>query len=227
MQKPNFLFIALVLTGISLVGIGSTFDEKQLAQILISIGAGILGASLSNLFGILNGKNVLNIIANSINNDFSTPEKIIENYRKKYYKYWITEYDQKKIWRCGEFDFRKTVSLGKLVATIETITPDLKKIKYQAKGAIRGERLILIQNPEFGNEPPVVSLFPTFAIEHQSIVLGIEIFQSFDRNEICSSAIISQTPINNWKKVGNVDEKTAEVLTTYWERNKIKILEVD
>ena len=123
------MFLALLITGIALIGWGAAENDGTLKLLLTSIGGSLIGANISLLIGSLRDNDHLQvtkrILTDSLESGFSSNEEDISAYRKTFHHYHMTEIRKDQFeWRYFIIDFSNSQSIGKLTSEVSFIDPD-------------------------------------------------------------------------------------------------------
>jgi hypothetical protein len=223
-------FTGLMLSGIALIGFGTTFIPDIYTSLIIVIGGTIFGTSFSHVISNLRGQDLLSevkdILEYSLDADFTSDEGKLESYRKIFYHYHVTEIRGKYVWRLARIDFTSFAGIGSLGTVIDVKDMKGKDHKYTIVGGIRDDKFIMFEKASVGNEPCLVELFPFMATAFYDYHCGILILQSWDATHLISPCIMSLDPIQDCDKEGMVDDKVGKKLDEIWserflEDNKI------
>jgi len=226
-KSTFYILSSLCFIGVILVGWGISMSTQPNADrwvwlFLTSFGGSIFGACLSNLISTINTKRLFNLIKNQAESKFSSEEETIKNFRQLYHNYWITLSNGEFVWTYTTLDYETNHIPGELVGRIPVKNPNKKNsipVFYKSKAIIRGQRGIIIdESPEVGQEP-VISIFPKFTKTFNQTQYGLTILENNDYVDRIVPMIVSIAPINDWKTVGLVDNKTSEFLWDLWKKN--------
>ena len=222
------VLIALFLGGICLV-VGFFVQEPKLVSTLFnSIGGAIAGAAMSAGVGYVLTRDIESeikqIVKEGYENSLELDEKIISDYRKKYYLYHVTSIDGNFVWRLAILDFKESTAFGKLITKATTIQDGLK-FQYSYKGHIKTNDKRLILCSTRANEPSGIYVFPEFGDDRQTLSSGIACIHTWDSHNSFSQCVLSANPLNDddEKQAANtvttMDEKYFKSMNTHWKNN--------
>lgn len=221
-NRTLFLNIAFLVAGVSLIGWGASIQKDSImaANVFISIGGGLMGVGFSSITTYFNDIDILNIIKNSLSAKITSEENAISKYRIKWYHYHLSRMNGKYIWRFCFYDFSKSYDIGRLTSKVDVINSKGEKVIYTIEALRRGTNVVFIQYPEIqSNEEPMIEVFPFMGKHYLSPYYGMMYIESWDGTEILAPSIISEIKVQNWAKIGNVDEATGLELSKMWKQN--------
>jgi len=211
-------FLLLILTGILMVAWGTTISTAFPSQLLIALGAAIVGASLSLLFGSISDYQIPKILAESLDPDFTSDESTIQPYRQKYHLYRVTEINEKPVWKHSVFDFSHYAGNGKLIAQETTFSPEGEACLYRVQAGMRDERLIIFIKALTGKEPTAVCIFPSFGKDYKKRNCGLHIHENWDGKEQINPCILTLVPIREWIEDKNIPIEIEKELMQIWNK---------
>lgn len=211
-------FLLLISTGMLMIAWGTAISTKFPSQLLIALGAAIVGASLSLLFGSLSDYQIPKILAESLNPDFTSDESTIQPYRQKYHLYRVTEINEKPVWKYSTLDFSHYAGNGKLTAKEMNISPENINSYYEIQAGMRDEKLLMFEKATTGKESTYVYIFPSFGKDYKKRNCGLHIHENWDGKEQINPCILTSIPIRGWKKDENIPIEIEKELMRIWNK---------
>jgi fumarate reductase subunit D len=105
MQQRSLVIHALILIiGLLLVIMGILITEALYSTICIAIGGAVIGAVIGNLFTII-GFDPNNFMENSHRLPFATHSDKLDDFRSKYYCYYLSKSNGEYKWRLGQLNY--------------------------------------------------------------------------------------------------------------------------
>ncbi|WP_193878921.1 hypothetical protein [Oculatella sp. LEGE 06141] len=213
----------LITAGLSLKS-----SQGFLSELFVAIGGGALGTCFGITFGSVSDASILQRIREmlefSLEKTLSAPEQNLDEYRKVWHHYLMTKINNKFVWRYRQFDFARLSVPGKIVATLAVPDSQGKTHTYNIEGFLIGTRLIFVQLPAGGYEPPVIHLYPQAGEYFRSIHVGLATLQSWDGDHLTIPVVMCKDPLvfpghsGQYPREGTLPDSIAIELDKLWLR---------
>lgn len=230
-QSVSFLLLA-ILTSVFIIIIGIQLDGNLTfwSKLLIILGGSGLGTCVGLVFGGITDSSALQrvreLVEESLSSSLSAPDQELEAFRKTWHHYILTRIKEKVVWRYRRLDFSRTSVPGKLVTEFNVPGPGGDPHTYNIEGFLAEPRLVFIQTPAGGTEPPIVHIYPRaterFRIQHA----GIALLQSWDGDNLMVPVLMCATPLD--LELGDYTEGTLpnqaySILNINWQREAKRV----
>lgn len=198
-------YLLFILSGILMLAWGISVPSKSPSQLLVALGAAIVGSCLSLFFSSLKDIQVLDVISElnkslKSKSEFSSNETDIENYRKLFHCYRVTEFTEgQPCWRYSKIDFSMSNEIGKLLTTETILNDKEEEFIYNVTAGKRDARLIILRKGD-PDEPISISIFPDFGMSFDQVNCGINVHMTFRKNHKINPAILCLKPIKGIEK---------------------------
>jgi hypothetical protein len=222
-MRPSLKFVFYMMSVFAAILLITTSSHiEAYRDSLLALGSSILGAVFSLMFAELTSADAIAHIYKTLNDNFGlqSQEEEISSYRIKLFHYHVTQLDGKKIWRYRIYDFSGPSGTGRLTCT--TIAKDRheKPHAYDAVAGVRNERFIIIDKSRSSpREPPTIEIYPHMGIGCLGVFAGVGIMQTWDGPHFITRCMISNVPLMNLKKEGDVPTKEATELDDIWKKS--------
>lgn len=214
----GLLGIAVTAFGVYLQIAGDSSYQQMLAGTFSAVGGGIIGAVISIFFAAGEGRDTLlavrDLLAGSLRARMHSAEELLRPLRHEWHYYHLTQRDGIFLWRYTNYRFDHS----NLASSIVLITKDAafgREHLYRTEVAVRGDRLIMVEGPEDGNEPPIIVVVPFFTESFRKVRAGVVIMRSWDGTDMLSKCVWSPTPLVVAEN-GDVRPEDAAVLEAAW-----------
>jgi hypothetical protein len=210
------VLILLAVIGIILL----VWGAQATNSVFISVGASLTCVGISLFIDSLLTKDVVEILREFTTSKFLSEENMVKDFRRKYYAYWVTKINNVTYWWHAVYDFSNNISPGKLIADIELKSATSNELKeYYCEAVMKGDKLIFVITAKKGVEANIVG-FLQFGHAYDDTSYGINIFESYDKDQITTPVILSLTPIQNWTNIGKIcDVNVSNYLWNIWKSN--------
>lgn len=220
--------IAASMTSILLVTVGSLLDSSHAiaSKVLIVLGSSGLGTCFGLVFGGVFGASALQrvkeLIEDSLSSSLAAPDHQLEEFRKTWHHYLLTKIGEHLVWRYRKLDFSRTSVPGKLVTAFNVQGPDGGLHTYNIEGYLAEPRLVFVETPSGGSEPPIVQIYPRATERFRRRHAGIALLQSWDGDNLMVPVLLCASPLtfDNVKiQEGTLPEKTYASLNETWHKD--------
>lgn len=194
------------------------------AALLLALGASLLGTcsgqALARNFNASALQRVRELVENSLFSSLSASDQELEAFRRVWHHYLLTKFKGELIWRYRKLDFSKISVPGKLVmASFISPHPGVSRsITYDMEVFLVKTRLIFIQTPTSGEEPPIIHIYPRAGLGYRVTHAGLALLQDWDGDHLTVPVILQDKPIDLGMpyEEGNLDPKTYQILNKIW-----------
>jgi hypothetical protein len=217
----TLLGIGVTAGGIYIQGKGASATQQMVAGTLAAVGGGVIGAVISIFFSAGEGRDTLfavrDLLAGSLRARMRSAEEDLGPIRHEWHYYHLTERDGEYLWRYTHYHFEQSNTTGSIVLLIKDTSFGREHI-YRSEVAVRGDRMILVEAPEDGSEPPIVTVVPFFTEEFRKARAGISFLRTWDGTDILSKCLWSKEPLVA-AEGDDVRPEDAPKLEELWARN--------
>lgn len=222
-ERYRGYFLIFTISGILMVLWGASIKSNSQSQLLIAIGAAVVGANLSLFFGSLTDFEITDILKKSLKANFSSDEKAIDKYRKEYHCYRVTEFEEgKPVWQYSLLDFRNFVGNGILYAKEKNLNSENKECHYALHAGIRDQGLIIFKKAIDSEESTAILIFPSFRKGYEPHHSGIYLHEAWTRDEKIDPILISSEPICNVTEEKKISDRIEKELSKCWRKGITK-----
>lgn len=223
-QSVAFLAVATMASCL-LISAGLLIDDAFWSKLLVALGASALGTCFGIAFGSVWDASALQrvreLIEQSLSSSLSAPDHELEAFRKAWHHYIVTQIDKTPVWRYRKIDFSRTSVPGKLVTTFNVPGPQGHIHTYSIEGFLAEPRLIVVQTPSGGSEPPIIHIYPCATERFRSMHAGLALLQSWDGDHLTVPVLMCADPIDLGHanvSEGTLPEDTYAKLNEIWKR---------
>jgi hypothetical protein len=224
--RPYYLAIIGLLLGMGLclLAIAAFIGRTSTAGAFIITFAGALtGTGIAGLITELFYPDAFRRLSHAVHLSLGTgmmsSEESIVGLRKRYHHYYVTKSHGKPVWQHGIIDFTQSYSPGRLTADTTYIDKNNSKCNYMIQAGVYRSRLVVTISLIGASEEPDICIFPFMKKLAPSYRCGIGIRECWDNTHVVAPDILIESPINNWRKIGNVDKATSEELSKFWKES--------
>jgi len=236
-QSVAFLLAAFFACSfLIIIGILIDSSHTSLSKLLIILGGSGLGACVGLVFGGITDSSglqrVRELVEVSLSSSLSAPDQELEAFRKIWHHYLLTKINNKVVWRYRKLDLSRTSVPGKLVTAFNVPGPGGESHTYNIEGYLAEPRLVFIQTPAGGTEPPIVHIYPRATDRFRSLHAGIAMLQSWDGDNLMVPVLMCATRLD--LELGDYSEGTLpnqafSKLNEMWQReaNSVGLVLID
>jgi len=207
MQQKNIAIHALTLIiGLLLVIIGIIIPSTLYSAIAIAIGGAIIGAVIGNLFTVINF-DPNNFMENSHRLPFATHSDKLDDFRNKYYCYYLSKSAREYKWRLGILNYESYHSALYLTGYLKVKNDDGISYVYSNIGMIMDNRLVAISKAVKGNQNVSVLVFPKFTTEFATLSTGVGLYENWHSKDMLAPIILMKRPVAGHEKIGRIDDE--------------------
>ncbi|GIH07288.1 hypothetical protein Rhe02_53550 [Rhizocola hellebori] len=207
---------------------GNSATNQMVAGTLTAVGGGVIGAAISIYFAATEGRDTLAMIRKMMA-DFSkagmrSEENSLSPIRRSWHYYYLTRKDDKYLWRHFVYRFQDSTTPN----SIEVMIVDESAGEpYEAftEVALRKDRLIMVEIPKNGDEPPLVVVAPGFTEGYRDVRAGVVILKTWDATGMLSKCLWSTRPLTD-SNGREVSHEAALILEELWQRNFARDYEI-
>jgi hypothetical protein len=215
------LGIAITAVGVYVQSQGASATQQMVAGTLAAVGGGVIGAAISLAVSAGEGRDTLfavrDLLAGSLRARMRSAEADLGPIRHEWHYYHLTQRDGKYLWRYTNYHFEQSNTTGSIVLLVKD-TSFGREHTYRSEVAVRGDRMILVEAPEDGSEPPIVAVVPFFTEGFRNVRAGVSFLRSWDGTDILSKCLWSPTPLVV-AEGNDVRPEDAQTLEELWARN--------
>ncbi len=131
----------------------------------------------------------------------------LDDFRSKYYCYYLSKSNRKFRWRLGEINYESYHSALYLTGFFKIKNDEGQAFVYSNIGMIMDNRLVAISKAVKGNQNVSVLLFPKFTNEFATLSVGTGLYENWHSKDMLAPVIVSKKPVMNHYKIGCVDDE--------------------
>ena len=214
------LALGLLTASVALVSVGALHPSRMWSVLLTSIGSAFLGASIASVFARLGAEDLLRSIRSTLNKvfapKFTSDEKLVQQYRRRWYTYNISQKDGVFCWRCVIIDFSRSTAHDRLATDIQLADRWGKPHRYSVEAGVRDGRFIVFYHPERGCEPVGMDILPLMGLDFLGVHSGMGVIQAWDGNHSVVPVIFSPTSLHGVNSNGDILPELAKDFDDEW-----------
>ncbi|MEU8075711.1 hypothetical protein AB0B31_09670 [Catellatospora citrea] len=219
----TILGAAVTALGVYVQTSGASPTNLMIAGTLAALGGGIVGAAVSMYLASGEGRNTLVGIGRTVDQllgpSLRSNDAELVPVRREWHYYHLTRRDGVYLWRHTIHKFDVDIAPNVIVSTTRDHSFNVE-LSYRTEVALRGDRMMLVESPTSGNEPPIIAVTPYFTEWARKVVAGVILVKSFDGEDLLSKCLWSQDLLVQ-SESGDVSPERGRDLDVIW-RNTFK-----
>ena len=214
------LGVAITALGVYIQATGTSPFSQMGAGTLAALGGGVIGAAISIYFAAGEGRDTLfavrELLADSLRANMRSAETDLKAIRHHWHYYHLTQRDSRFLWRHTDYHFEQSNTTSSIVLMIKDVGFGREHL-YRAEAAIRGNRMILIEAPDDGGEPPIIAVTPFFTEGYRKVRAGVVFLRSLDGEDMLTKCLWSATPLVD-ANGPDISDQDGLLLEEIWDR---------
>ncbi|GHJ45830.1 hypothetical protein Cs7R123_31720 [Catellatospora sp. TT07R-123] len=194
----TLLGATLTVLGVYVQSTAESPVANVVAGTLAALGGGVIGATISLYFAAGEGRDALyavrELLAGSFAARIRSAEADLKPVRQVWHYYYLTERGGAFLWRYWTYRFDQGGVPSSLATEITDISNGKEHV-YRVEVGVRGGRMIMVESPAQGNEPPIIAVTPNFTEVYQNIRAGVVLLKSWDGNDLLTKCLWSTSPL--------------------------------